>query len=88
MQVSGCIPCKFWYINREMTGKQLQSLIDGLDLSHAEFAQAIGVTRVLITNAVNEKPRGPSAGTAAKIDSALRRGVFHLSEKQMEPSDK
>jgi plasmid maintenance system antidote protein VapI len=68
-----------------MTGKQLQSLIDGLDLSHQEFADTIGVTRPVITNAVNEKPSGPTGSTIAKIDSALRRGLFHLSDEQMKP---
>lgn len=67
-----------------MTGKQLQSLLDGLDLSHAEFAEIIGVTRPVITNAVNEKPGPPTAATVAKIDVALRRGLFHLSDRQME----
>jgi transcriptional regulator with XRE-family HTH domain len=68
-----------------MSGEELAALIKGLDMSHDEFAKTIGVTRPVITNAVNEKPGPPTASTVAKIDSALRRGLFHLSDKQMEP---
>jgi DNA-binding XRE family transcriptional regulator len=62
-----------------MTGKELESLRIGLDLSQREFAEIVGVTRVTITLA---EKKNPSRNLISFIDLALSKGLFRLSDRQ------
>jgi len=62
-----------------VTGKQLESLRIGLDLSQEEFAKIVGVSRPTITTSEKGKP---SRALISFIDLALSKGQFRLSERQ------
>ena len=68
-----------------VTGKQLESLRLGLDLSQEKFAQIVGVTRVTITTSEAGKP---SRNLISFIDLALSKGLFRLSEEQTQTPER
>jgi DNA-binding XRE family transcriptional regulator len=68
-----------------VTGKELESLRIGLDLSQRQFAEIVGVTRVTITLA---EKKNPSRNLISFIDLALSKGLFRLSDRQTASSAK